>query len=86
MGTPYQERSAAAQVKIYSYDYYVSRYEATLKQRGMTKVDVEKQLYSDSQLWEMWSDFWFCLPDSKVIRREPFFEICNLCEEEPRED
>ena len=80
MTTAYQIRSAAVQVQVISTDFYTSTYHACLKQQGMTQVDVEKMLYSNAKLNALWEEFWWKLPDTKVIRREPFFMICDLCE------
>ena len=77
----YQERSAAAQAQIYSTGYYTNRYEACLKKHGMTRIDVEKKLYTAPKLHALWEEFWWQLPDSPSIRVEPFFMICDLCED-----
>jgi hypothetical protein len=47
----------------------------------MTRVDVEKKLYSAPKLHALWEEFWWQLPDSPSIRVEPFFMICDLCED-----
>lgn len=80
--TSYQERSAAVQAKIFATDYWPSRYSAVLQKHGMTAENVAKHLYEDRQLHAMWEDFWWYLPDNESIRVQPFFEICDLCEEE----
>lgn len=81
MATTYQVRSAAAQVEVFSKDFYTSTYHACLKQLGMTQTDVEKMIYPNSKLNSLWEEFWWKIPDSTSIRREPFFMICDLCED-----
>ena len=53
-----------------------------LKKHGMTAENVAKHLYEDEKLHAVWEDFWWSLPDNPSIRVQPFFEICDLCEEE----
>lgn len=47
----------------------------------MTRVDVEKKLYPTEKLHALWEEFWWQLPDGPHIRVEPFFTICDLCED-----
>ena len=81
MTTAYQLRSAAVQVQVISTDFYTSTYQACLKKQGMTQVDVEKMLYTNAKLNALWEEFWWQLPDTQSSRREPFFMVCDLCED-----
>lgn len=82
MSSSYQDRSAAAQSQIFSGDFYRNRYVACLKKHGMTSEGIEKKEYSNAKLHTLWEEFWWQLPDSPSIRVEPFFLICDLCEDE----
>ncbi len=58
--------------KVFAYDYY-------------TRVFSDLILkYTDSgkscQTPHFWHDFWSALPDSPAIRRDPFFDVCDLAE------
>ena len=52
---------------VYDNDYYVS-----LLPEGKPETTQEIISY--------WNRFWMNLPDSKSIRRNPFYEICDIAE------
>lgn len=62
--------------QIYSKDYYVEVFQKC------ASYNTEKVYnYTDeTQITSFWNKFWFSLPDSKSIRRDPFFLICDLAE------
>lgn len=78
--TNIQDKSASVQLQIFAEDYYTQRYQECLKKTGITRIDVEKKLCSSDKLHSLWEAFWWSLPDSPSIRREPFFSICDICE------
>ena len=80
--SPFKDRSVVAQTQIFSTDFYSAKYLACLKKLDMTSIDVEKKNYTPEKLHTLWEEFWWQLPDSSSIRRDPFFLICELCEEE----
>lgn len=85
MTSPYQNKSAEIQKKIYDTGYWPQRYEVCLKSLKITTSDVEKKTASEEKLCELWNEFWFAIPDNASIRIDPFFDICNLCEQSPEE-
>ena len=58
---------------IYSNEYYVKLWEQVKNGRDITGL-------SDEELCTMLNDFWYILPDSMSIQREPFNALCGLCE------
>lgn len=61
---------------IYQKDYYVSRFEKVAAHSAEKVFD----LVDEKKICIFWNDFWFSLPDSGNIRRDPFFLICDLAE------
>lgn len=39
-------------------------------------------LQDPEKICSFWNKFWYSLPDSKSIHREPFYQICDLAEGE----
>lgn len=66
------EEHAALVTKVYEYDYYVELFNRVRKHYADRKMSMCTPYF--------WNDFWLALPDSSAIRREPFFEICDLAE------
>lgn len=58
--------------KVFAYDYYVHIFQKL----DLEYIDQKK----DQQTAEFWNDFWIYLPDHPAIRREPFFDICDIAE------
>lgn len=67
--------------KIFSHDYYVSRFLGVIASRN-TNLESLIELEDPMEICSFWNSFWIALPDSGEIRREPFFEICDLAEGE----
>lgn len=65
---------------VYANDYYLKIFAKVLESRGYTQESVMNIDGWDIPLF--WNDFWFELPDSPAIHRSPFYDICDLCEEE----
>ena len=76
-----QKAAIKVQDAIYKEEYYVSLYEAALRHNNMSVASIDQSEFSDQQLITMMNDFWSLLPDSPSIRREPFFALCDICEE-----
>ena len=74
-------RASNLQSQIHEKDYYISLYHQALIKHNMSIASIDQHEFSDKQLVKMFNDFWIALPDSMSIRREPFFELCDLCEE-----
>ena len=53
--------------KVYLYDYY---------QELLPKGEPESPI----DIVRYWNSFWMALPDNKYIRRDPFFQICDIAE------
>lgn len=71
--TRYQNSVIALESKVYSNEFYVSRWEYVKNGRDL-------QSLSDDDLWSLLNEFWVALPDSRSIHREPFYDLCELCE------
>jgi len=80
--TDIQERSSALMTDIFKNRYYLQVLDHVLAKSNMTVADIGLNKISDKNLVYMWNDFWETLPDTSSIRREPFFKLCDLCEEE----
>lgn len=80
MPTEIQRNAQELQCAIIDNDYYVKLYSAALKRHGMTADGVDEAEFTDAKLVDMANTFWFALPDSPSIRREPFFQLCNIAE------
>lgn len=78
--TNIQNKSIDLMKQIHSKDYYVSDFYKALDKHNMSVSSVDQSEHTDADLVSMWNRFWMALPDSKSIRREPFFELCDLCE------
>jgi hypothetical protein len=76
-------RSTVLLKSIFEHDYYVDLLKKIFIKYGIA-LDGEVadfELHTDDKLISVWNYFWMALPDSTEIRRFPFFELCNLCEE-----
>ena len=71
--TRYQNSVIALESKVYSNEFYVSRWEYVKNGRDL-------QSLSDDDLCSLLNEFWVALPDSMSIHREPFYVLCELCE------
>lgn len=56
-------------------DYYVNVLYKVFRQNHSV-------INSASDIKSFWNDFWYELPDSPSIHREPFNLICEICEGE----
>lgn len=72
--TDYMAKVIVLERSIYANDYYVGLWEKMKEERDITCL-------SDVELCELLNDFWYVLPDSRSIHREPFYELCDLCTE-----
>jgi len=78
----YQNRAVLLQEAILAYDYYVALYKQVLQACNVSEQDISTHMLSDSRLNHVFNEFFFALPDSGAIRRAPFFDLCDLCEED----
>jgi len=65
--------------KVFMKDYYVSIFSRVLESKNMS-LEQLVDMNDPEAICTFWNVFWFALPDSMNIRREPFFEICDLAE------
>lgn len=77
----YQNRAAMLQEAIFAYDYYVALYRQVLQACNVSEQDISTHMLSSDKLQRVFNKFFFALPDTKAIRRDPFFYLCDLCEE-----
>lgn len=58
---------------VLAYDYYVTLF-------NQVKASSEIDESDPQSITDFWNDFWFALPDSPAIHREPFNRICDIAE------
>lgn len=73
---------AQLQEKVIANDYYTRIWDGVLKVMGMDRSGVSANAHDTDKLRSFVFEFWAALPDSMSIRREPFFELCDLCEQD----
>lgn len=76
----YAEKVAALSQRVAQLDYYPTIWQRVMLAHGMTNQGIAEQLYEHQALAEAVFDFWDALPDTMAIRRDPFFDLCDLCE------
>lgn len=77
----YAERVEILFTEIQAADYYRDVLAKSVTDHGMTMAGIASHQYSSEALAAMLNTFWSRLPDSPSIRRHPFFDLCDLCEE-----
>lgn len=80
MSTQISNQVFELQKQIFKEQYYVSRWLAALAFHEMSTATIDQHEHSDQELVLLCHDFWDALPDSKEIRREPFFLLCDIAE------
>jgi len=80
MTTKLQAVSIELQDRIFKEHYYISIYGFILEKLNLTTAQIEAGDIVDKDLLEMWSDFYFAIPDLPSVRRGPFFQLCDICE------
>ncbi len=80
MTTDIQRQAIELQDAIFKEDYYKNLYLASLGKHHMSTASIDQSEFTDQQLVSMANTFWFALPDSPVIRRTPFFQLCSIAE------
>lgn len=60
--------------QVYKNDYYVNLLDYVSKKFPPASEISLKEIHS------FWNQFWIGLPDSRSIHRQPFNEICEICE------
>lgn len=58
---------------IWRADYYLPQWDAVRHANALSGLTLEEIL-------KPFRDFWNQLPESKAIRRDPFFDVCDLAE------
>lgn len=74
--TAYKNKVLALDAKIHEKEFYVSRWERVKNGRDLSSM-------CDRDLQSILNEFWDRLPDSKEIHKEPFYELCDLCDVSP---
>jgi len=80
MTTEIQRAAINLQDKIFSEKYYIDLYLKVLGKYNMSTASIDQSEFDDDKLVSMLNTFWMALPDSKEIRRDPFFDLCDICE------
>lgn len=80
MTTEIQRATIQLQDKIFTEKYYIDLYLAVLAKHDMSTASIDQSEFDDHKLISMLNNFWMALPDSKEIRRAPFFDLCDICE------
>lgn len=78
--TNIQQAMIDLQKQIYDNDYFLSTYDKVVKQNNMSHLWIEKGRYPDEVIVMFCNNFWLALPDSPSIRRQPFFDLCDIAE------
>lgn len=63
--------------------YYIDKFLRVLLNDGYMSMGSFYEEVDEHKIWNTWNNFWYELPDDPAIRTGPFFEICELCENEP---
>lgn len=58
---------------IWRAEYYLPQWDAVRHTTALSGMVLEEML-------KPFQDFWDALPDSKSVRRAPFFDVCDLAE------
>lgn len=69
----YREEAIKLSDEIYRLDYYTD-----LWYNIVQNFDFETA--TEYEICDILNKFWFALPDSPAIRRDPFFKLCDLSE------
>lgn len=77
----YAERVEILFTDIQAAAYYRDILAKSVTDHGMTMAGIAAHQYSNEALAAMLNTFWARLPDGPEIRRHPFFDLCDLCEE-----
>lgn len=81
--------------QVHANDYYLNRFQEVAERMNLAWVhpetdDLDMTTLCDLENPEMivsfWNKFWCMLPDSPSIHRKPFYQICDICEYDYRED
>lgn len=81
------------QVKL--RDYYLNRFQEVAERTGLAWAHPETNEIDDTMLYRLdnpekivgfWNKFWCALPDSNAIHRKPFYQICDICEYDYRDE
>lgn len=74
------EKVIKLQGQIFEKGYYKDEYLGSLARYNMTTASIEQQTHSDKDLIEMVNHFWLELPESREVRRDPFWLVCDIAE------
>jgi hypothetical protein len=69
-----QTRIAELVVAIHETEYYTNLFERVCG-------PATYHLHTNPNAISLLNDFWFALPDGKVIRTPVFFQLCNIIED-----
>jgi len=76
-----RERANNLVDRIFKEDYYFRDFMILCLRKNFLPPPNFGDGKTDAEIISLFNDFWLALPDSKEIRRGPFFELCDLCEE-----
>jgi len=78
--TQIQQQMKLVQQQIIDNAYYEGLYNKCLTLFGMSRIGIQSCSYSDSDIVSLANSFWMALPDNTSIRRQPFFQLCDIAE------
>lgn len=78
--TNIQQAMIDLQQRILNSNYYLRLYEDCVRKAKMNFNGIINEEYSDEQIINLCNYFWLALPDSPSIRRQPFFDLCDIAE------
>lgn len=76
-----QTKIIALQKRIFNEGYYTDLWCKALEKHGVTAATIDQQ--SSASLISLANTFWWYLPDSAAIRTGPFWELCDIAEQDP---
>lgn len=68
---------------VFACDYYVRLFDQVRSGRSLEEL---KSMSRGEEITSFWNQFWFDLPDNRTIHRQPFNEICEICEYDYRDE
>lgn len=83
---PYFELHKRTAEQIIEENYYDSAFVDLIYDNGFTDVHSFYECTDAAIIDEIYSKFWWSLPDHRIIRRDPFFAICDIIEMGRSED
>lgn len=81
-----KSRTVALQERVYAEEYFPYLWQWALERHNITDEAIKRHEVPEMELVEFANTFWDRLPDASYIRTGPFFALCDLCQEDYRDD